>query len=68
MLLRRLTAGWFVSSTGDEMSELAAGPTKRGTDLQHHFEFAYETPTKEVYECTGGCGDATCHASRTFPK
>jgi hypothetical protein len=50
------------------MSELAAGPTKQGIDLQHHFEFAYETSTKEVYECTGGCGDATCVARETFWK
>jgi hypothetical protein len=50
------------------MSELAAGPTKRGIDRKHEFKFAYETATKEVYECTGGCGDATCRARETFPK
>jgi hypothetical protein len=50
------------------MSSLVAGATKNGIDLKHTFELAFETSTKEVYECTGGCGDATCHAQEVFWK
>jgi len=58
----------FVCSTEDEMSSPIAGATKSGIDRTHTFELAFETPTKEVYECTGGCGVATCRAREVFQK
>lgn len=58
----------FVRSTGDEMSSPIAGATKSGIERTHTFELAFETPTKEVYECNGGCGVATCRARDVFQK